>query len=177
MATRIEKIRNLLKTKEKLEDELSKVEEKLSKLNGDLLYCSNGAILRTPYSYIFLWRENCSISKKKVEEVKRYLYRLPNIFRAKDLYATAPIDRTVVTRALWVLEAYNHVRRIDRHTYESVSPSVRWFRDMEKRKYVNIDGDGNVECKWKKGKMKVTECLKPCPYFYIQLDEKIICMY
>jgi hypothetical protein len=170
MDTGIGRIRKRLKRLEGT----SQIAEELSRFNGNIIHSEKGPILRTKYSYIFLWTD-CSISKESVREVKKHLYEMPARFTVRSLHKNTPLSRITVTRALWVLEALEQVERIDKYTYKSIAPSIVWFKGP-KSKRIPIEG-GLVECPWKRYKMEVKYDCGLCPYFNGTSDGEIICTY
>lgn len=172
----IQRIKSLVREKGELEKKLSKIDEKLSKLDGDLLEFEKGIIFRTNTKYVLLWKNNPSISKEEVENVKKYLYSMPPIFRATDLYKQVPLKKTVVARALLVLQALKYIKQVNKNTYESTAPSIRWFKEAHPRRSILIK-NSSVECPWKRSEVEIKECTKPCPYFELHTDAKIVCTY
>ncbi|MFH1774115.1 MAG: hypothetical protein ABH874_04050 [Methanobacteriota archaeon] len=176
MKISIQRIKGLVKAKEELERKLSKIDEKLSKLNGDLLEFEKGVILRTNTKYVLLRKNNPSISKEEVESVKKYLYTLPPIFREKDLYKQVPLKKTVVARALLILQALKYIKQVNKNTYESTAPSLKWFKEGHPRRSISIK-NSSVECPWKRSEVEIKECMKPCPYFELHAGSAIVCTY
>ncbi|MBI5253243.1 MAG: hypothetical protein HY930_02430 [Euryarchaeota archaeon] len=172
----IQRIKSLVREKEELEKKLSKIDEKLSKLDGDLLEFEKGVIFRTNTKYVLLWKNNPSISKEEVESVKKYLYAMPPVFREKDLYKQVPLKKTVVARALLVLQALKYIKQVNKNTYESTAPSIRWFKEAHPRRSIPIK-NGSVDCPWKRSEVEIKECTKPCPYFELHAASAVVCTY
>lgn len=176
MKISVQKIKSLVKEKEELERKLSKVDEKLSKLNGGLLEFEKGVILRTNTKYVLLWKNNTSISKEDVESVKRYLYAMPSSFREKDFYKQVPLKKSLVARALLVLQALKYIKQVNKNTYESTAPSIKWFKEAHPRRSISIK-NSSVECPWKRSELEIKECTKPCPYFELHTGSAVVCTY